>query len=259
MTRRLSLLTATTAAAVMGSAAHAATIGSVATYDENVNQPNAVNTTAAGSNISLSDFTAAVAAAFANDTGGVANFDGDNFFVSPSDTLDITYGTSGSETLVTSFNSPNNNPLLSRSGSPSNGAVSISNGSVLQANVQDFTLGFATPLQAVGFTALSRQAGQPRTINLTVNLTDDGNAATADTFVFPAEVVAAINAAGARDDTFFGYEAPTGRSIASIFIDNSGPAFYDDLGFITVVPEPASLGLIGVGTLLILGRRRRTA
>jgi PEP-CTERM motif len=58
--------------------------------------------------------------------------------------------------------------------------------------------------------------------------------------------------------TFFGFQAPAGLTITSIDWANSGSASrFDDLALVVApVPEPASLGLLSLGSLALLRRRR---
>jgi hypothetical protein len=59
---------------------------------------------------------------------------------------------------------------------------------------------------------------------------------------------------------FFGFSAPTGLTITSVDLANTGASAsrFDDVALVvSPVPEPASLGLLSVGTLALLRRRRR--
>jgi hypothetical protein len=58
---------------------------------------------------------------------------------------------------------------------------------------------------------------------------------------------------------FYGYQAPSGLSITKVQINNpNGVNRFDDLAFVVAVPEPASLILMGLSgvSLLVLRRRR---
>lgn len=60
--------------------------------------------------------------------------------------------------------------------------------------------------------------------------------------------------------TFVGFAAPTGQSITQIELIRGGDgAFtsYDDIAFVTSVPEPSSTALLGLSALGIILRRRR--
>lgn len=119
-----------------------------------------------------------------------------------------------------------------------------------QSNYNYFYFNFDTNLEAVAFTINARNAARTGDILLTYN------DASSDTFAFS---VATATGSGATStpDTFFGFQAPTGKSISGLTIRPAGGNFLpiDDLAFITV-PEPSSalLGVIGALTLL---RRRR--
>jgi hypothetical protein len=223
----------------------------VAVYDENVFQANAVDATAAGSNVTLAQFSLDVAAAFAANNGGVVTFDdggatpdtaGDQFFTA-------TYGVAQSASLVVTridsanfFNNNNNNaPALSGS------ATTNANGNYLGlAGAAPWAASFSRPLEQWGVTAISRNA--ERRGVLTINLTNSTSVA------FPEETIGAVN-----DDTFFGYKAPAGVGIASVSWNDGGSGFsrFDDMAFIVGVPEPAAAALAAMGLLCLRATRRR--
>lgn len=69
------------------------------------------------------------------------------------------------------------------------------------------------------------------------------------------------------DNTFYLFEAPTGKTLNSISFaetDNSGGSnyriqFIDDMAFTTTVPEPGTLALLAFGSLAVMKfRRKRT-
>ena len=202
---------------------------------------NAVNAEAPSNNISLAAFTTNVAAAFADDAGGVINFDG-GF---NSDTaINANYGVSGTNVLgITAANT------VTFTNSGNNGAVSISGNRILQINGSQTgtTFTFDTDLTSFGLTALSRTTGD-RTVAISGTLSDGS------TFALAADDV---TAGTPRDDTFFGYQAPAGLGITSVTLTSNSGTLYDDLAFTTAIPEPASAGLAAVGGLLVLARRRR--
>ena len=234
-------------------AAHGAALNyaTVAIYDENVFQANAVDATAAGSNVTLVQFTADVAAAFAVNLGGVVNFDdggaapdtaGDLFFTA-------TYGAAQSSSLVVTrtdsannFNNNNNSaPALSGS------ATTNGNGNYLGlAGLAAWSASFSKPLSEWGITAISR--GAERRGTLTIGLSN------ATSVVFPEETIGAT-----ADDTFFGYKAPAGLGITSVSWADGGSGFsrFDDMGFVVAIPEPGAVGLALMALSALCARCRR--
>jgi hypothetical protein len=243
--------------------AHAASasIPAVATYDAATNA-NAVDANANGNAIALTGsadyagFTAAVAAAFANGTGGVANFDtvAANTTITAADTLDVTFA---GKTLPIARS---RDMRVASYGSAT--AISGSNQfdlPDLQENTQSFTLTFGPiaggnpageGITAIGFTANSRNGFTP-TVDMQVTYDDATTSATLSD---------ALTGTAAADDTFFGFVAPAGRTISSLTVTRTARVPFDDLGFITngtPVPEPAAAGLIVIAGGALVGRRRR--
>ena len=105
---------------------------------------------------------------------------------------------------------------------------------------------------SVALTANSRNSN-PGDVSMTATYVNPvTNATTAQT------LTDAIAGTVATDDTFYGFTAPAGTYISSLSVTRSALIPFDDLGFVTavVVPEPASLGLLGLGGLALLRRRR---
>ena len=222
------------------------------TYDEQATNTNAVDREETGNPNSLSQFTTDVANAFANDRGGVIDFDGvgESAFDSGDD-ITATYGTSGSKSLDldTSIATLNvtNNSVAANAISGGQGLFNFDSNN----NTLTFTFGSIAggdPNEVVneaGFTLLSAA------------FTDGSYSATAN-FSDGTSDARNITLGDSDDDLFVHFAAPTGESINSITVnDGDGRAAIDDFAFSTVIPEPASLALIGLGGLGLLPRRQR--
>ncbi|MCC7473808.1 MAG: hypothetical protein IT425_00310 [Pirellulales bacterium] len=218
-------------------------------YDENTNQANSVDTLAASSNINLADFSTLVADAFSAGNGGVISFDilqpGTlGFGASDADSngtqLNAVYGAAANRTLVitrelyaggtgapTFSVTSSSSTLESISGSSSSDADQKIFGSQ-SGDGSDWRMTFNKPLIAFGITALYRPSDY--TIGMEIGLSDSS------TFEFNQETITAAAGGNGTDDTFFGYEAPSGLTIQYVRANNSALARWDDLAFATV-PE----------------------
>ncbi len=122
----------------------------------------------------------------------------------------------------------------------------------------EFVIGSITggaPLEVVnslGITVLSRASRDLGIVTAVATFSDSSTAVASRN----------IGAPGAGlGDTFFGFVAPASLGISKVSIsytiNGENSTSFDDLAFTTVViPEPASLGLLGLGSLLMLRRRR---
>jgi hypothetical protein len=246
---------------VDGRQAQAITYAGVGVYDESLtviapnlisNQidTNAAAGAGAGTNVSVAQFTTDVLTAFNADAGAVVNFDG--AALTTEKTFDVTYGASQANTLtVTLTTLAGGVPAFNFQTGGDASSVPVSGTQYFGLSTgSDYGLTFSTPLVEWGLTALSRTAS--RTVNaITITLDD------ASTYVFSNEAIAAsTSGVNGPDDTFFGYSAPTGRTISSVAIDASGTMRWDEMGFI-VVPEPNAWLLGGIGLVGIAGARKR--
>lgn len=241
------------------SASAAITVPTTGVYDVTAN-PNAVDTvagigavtTGSAAETALNNYKNLFSTAFSTNMGGVIQFDG--FSGSPviQNTMTTTYG---SNTLnITRIGGTGNFQFDS---SPTTLGTPISGTMYLRSESQNFhTFNFSSGLSAVGFTVLSRNSS--RTIQATVTYVEGG------TEVISGELV---SAGATVDDTFFGFTAPTGKTIQSLRVEATAtgstedPVNYffaiDDLGYVVAVPEP-STGLISMaGALLVMVANRR--
>ena len=222
-------------------------IDSAATSDLNANQ------------LSLTTFTALVESAFLTKTGGVVTFDNEtpgaqgniNFESSPGvkqfSNLKFGDGTVLAQIRRTVSGTNVVNDLGAADRTPISGSQSFGG-----SNNYGFEFKPSEGLQTVGLTIISRSGQTGGTITITATFADtDGlnpvNIAVSD----------ALASANGTDDTFFGFVAPNGKSLAGLQIVTPYFTRVDDLAFTTVVPEPASLALLGVGALALVTRRRK--
>lgn len=239
-------------------------VTSVGTYAPNPNAlvlNDAVSNSAAGG-ITLANFTASVAAAFAADQGGVLNFENANGWT-PNATQ---FGNGGANPITAAFGATLSKSIrywrtdVDGGGNPVGTDTNNNNGTNVVSGTNymgisginsPVNLSFQTGLKQLGLTFVPR--GAARTVVMTATLND------ATTIVSSGETIAANNTPGAY---FFGFDAPAGKRIVGLGINmtdsGSGAAAFarfDDLGF--VIPEPASLSLLGFASLGWLAVRRR--
>jgi hypothetical protein len=251
----------TLASFLSAAAASAAAYTAVGVYDEQAVRANFVDfyvttqtttpTATSGAADPLDGYKTAFSTAFTSGFGGVVNFDLSD--VSNQTSIEAAYGSNkilnigvangfravefGTDTEISGTRS---GIFLNNTGGDTTGGTftfgSITNGLANEAVVQ------------FGLTFLGR--------DITETIT---GFATYSNSTTSASLSRSISS-GDTQDSFFGFTAPTGLSIASVTFSGTGTRgkTFDDFGFVTaVVPEPTSLGLLGVAGMALASRRRR--
>lgn len=198
--------------------------------------------------LTQSGMSSLMTTAFANDTGGVVNFDTANGWVAGNMTsATVSYGTSQSQLLTFSRTDSANN-----FGPTSGGGTTQTSGDLylgFGGSGSPITLSFSQGLSAWGITELDRFASRDVTLSFTL----------ADTSVITYALQnqdPSGNNTGALN--WYGIQVNNANPITSVTITANGFTRYDDMAFVVAtVPEPSTLALAGMGGLALLGLLRR--
>ena len=191
----------------------------------------------------------------------------DLMFTAAGNTRAQSGATVGSDTFVTSDggNSEGGVDLRAAQGSGTNITYTVDFGSYDAGS--DTFVSDVNSVTAAGFTLGAIRQGK----SYTVEFRDDSGAVlSTQTLAGITEVIGdpgsdpndGTNTQSEAIDGYFGFQALAGQSIGSILITQSATSngnqtsAFDDLLFTDVVPEPASLALVGLGGLLMLRRNR---
>ena len=216
------------------------------TYDDNTTNGNIVDVSAtgdAGEEISLSSFTTLVDLAYQADAGGVINFDSGT--LTGTDTIDATFGVSANKNITITDATIGTLQIASPASAISGNASMRKTLSTFSFDRNDFIFDFDPNdgVKAVGATILSQfTLGQPVGNVWGIVRYDDNSSSNS--------VTDFIENSTSGDDTFWGFQAPTGRSITrfELIISNDKWAFLDDLAFVLdFTPPPVTGDLDGDG------------
>lgn len=253
------------AAGLLGATTSQAAFTTTGVYDENTVNLNAVDVSAtsdAGVEISLSSFTALVELAYNADAGGVINFDSGS--LTNGNTLDATYGVSAAKNItITNGTAVGtlevSSPVITAISG--NAAIRKTPGS-FSFDRNDFKFDFNPNdgVKAVGASIMSQFTLGPAvgTVSARVFYDDSSSSPIVSDFI--------SNTFGS-DDTFWGFQAPAGRSITrfELLIGNDVFAFLDDLAFVLDFTRPRITGdldgdgFVGISDLnLVLGKWNQT-
>ena len=245
------------AAALVLTSTSFAQITTVGVLDPNPNGQTIQNSPANMGNanfVTLSTMSSLMTTAFANNTGGVMNFDNINGWPANGAALSytISYGTSGSQSLIFGRNDGGGgNTMGSTSGS---GTTDVSSGQYLafQSSGSPITLTFSQGLVDWGVTQLNRNSSRDVTLSFTL----------ADSSVINYALQnqdPSGNNTGALN--FYGFQTSAANPLMSVTITANGFTRYDDMAFIVAaVPEPGTLSLAIAGGLslsFMIARRRK--
>jgi hypothetical protein len=200
----------------------------------------------------------------ANQLSGVINFSGGsgvndaNAFIGTNATGSLTLNASIS--LATAFQTRTFSSDVNATGTGSSNSGPISGNGFLNIGAATFTL--SDPVSAFGFTQLHRDGTRNYTWSVQIrNL---------DTLVTQTISLGGISTAGLRAgahpgdtdagnygyDIFVGYEAPEGFGVTQVIL-GGGFMNVDGFAYASVVPEPTTISMLGLGALLTLAARRR--
>lgn len=244
-----SCITCSLSLALIGLSVHAnADLLLTSDYDStttNANQIDVSATSDGGNELSFTTFETLVEAGFAAQTSGVATFD---------QTGDVITASTGSmrfadNSVLATLTRTGNTEIQSGGGgrTPISGTRGVGG-----SNSYGFDFNEADQIIAVGLTILSRSGNGSGDTTITATFVDsDGNnSETISQSSFMSD-------SNGGDDTFFGFAAPTGKFLDGITVTTPYFTYLDDLGVVTLVPEPGSMGLVAIGATMIFARRRR--
>jgi len=226
---------------------HAAPLvfNTVADYDSTTNA-NVVDRTAIGN---LPTFKTDLLTAFSNNLGGVINFDNTGTFNSQTEGISAKYGTGLGKTLSittsATFNIQFSNNIRAISGNENSGTGLFLLDPTAGNQFYTITLGPLTGglpgevVTSVGFTILARNGGGAPTISATATYNDSTTSVASAPFTVTSTIPSMT------EDTFFGFTAPAGKSIASITLNYGAGGVdlrrgIDDFAFITTAPASGS-------------------
>lgn len=240
-----------------------ASIVSVGVFDENVVQANSVD-------ISATAYTAGqvsvdVASAFATGQGGVIDFD--NGTITDSNRLEATFA-GGTKTLH--VRNDERTWSIGNLGTGTAGALSggrvLFNGApdpfptpylnrfVFEDVTDQFGMSTGDAVTTFGLIVLDLNTslnGGDNDLEFTITFSDDSTMSLMHT------VPGSFNA----NDTFFGYQAPSGQSIKEVAISATNNLATDDWAFIvspSAIPEPGSVAMLALlGMVTVMRRRSR--
>ncbi|EEF63363.1 hypothetical protein [Pedosphaera parvula] len=235
LSRQLTTAQFIVALVLLAVTASAQVFPTVGVYDESTDQTNAVDFVAEGSTLNFDQFKKDIATAFSNDMGGVYQCDEVGQDSGP---YTFSYGVSQMKLLTVTGS--DNSIGVTWGGSDWDRSIS---GLGLWVSIKP-KMTFNFPSKASGEAVVKfgltipSFSYYPRNVIATATFSD-GSKATAKRF---------ISEAVALGDTFFGFAAPDGQTIASItFTNDAQPGMsFDDIGFITA--KFPSLTIAGLGT-----------
>jgi hypothetical protein len=217
-------------AGLLAASVVAASATNYTTGTTNVINPNGKTVLeATGNSFDATTFSNNVATAFANETGGVWNFDGSSFSVNVGETITLNYGASLTNSLVLTLSSGNTINQGNTGGEPTSGSLLM--GLSGDGSTRVYTPN--KPLLAVAIFNTDRN-DSGRTVVLTATYLDATTAST--------------SGANADNVYFHGLSGAGTNPIVSFSISQNNFVRYDDLGFIvstqslspTITTQPAS-------------------